>query len=179
MCGLGAVAKPLILSILTEKWLYSAVLLVPICLAGMWYPVHAINLNLLQVKGRSDLFLKLEIWKKVIGVGIICGSVPLGLYWMCWGTVVGNIISLIINTHYTGKLINLGFLKQMKDLLPILLLSLSMGVGVWALVTFVSMPSGGALAAGIGTGIAFYFFTAKALKFKEFSDLLAIVKRNG
>lgn len=61
LMGLAAVARPLVITFLTEKWLSAATLLVPLCFAGMWYPVHAINLNLLQVKGRSDLFLRLEI----------------------------------------------------------------------------------------------------------------------
>lgn len=177
MTGMAGVAKPMIVSILTEKWLYSAVLLVPICLAGMWYPIHAINLNLLQVKGRSDLFLKLEIWKKLVGIAILCGTIPLGLYWMCWGGVLGSIIALIINTHYTGLLANLGFLDQIKDLLPILILSLSMGVAVWALVTFVPMPSGGALAAGIGTGMVIYIGGSKLFRFNEFHELMAIIHR--
>lgn len=179
MTGMAAVAKPMIISILTEKWLYSATLLVPICLAAMWYPIHAINLNLLQVKGRSDLFLKLEIWKKLIGVGVLCGTVPLGLYWMCWGSVLVSIISLIINTHYTGVLMNLGFMKQMKDLLPILALSLAAGVAAWAIVTFVPMPSGGALAAGVGVGVAAYCLGAILLRFKEFNELCGIVKNHG
>lgn len=177
MVGLAAVGTPLVSSLLTDKWLYSAVLLIPICLAGMWYPIHAINLNLLQVKGRSDWFLKLEIWKKCIGVSILIGSIPLGLYWMCWGSVIGNIIALIINTHYTGKLINLGFLKQMADLLPILILSLAMGAAVYCLVTFVPMPSGAALAAGIGTGIFFYVGLAKLFRFPEFAELADMIKK--
>ena len=179
MTGMAGVAKPMIVSVLTEKWLYSAVLLVPICLAGMWYPIHAINLNLLQVKGRSDLFLKIEIWKKIIGIAIICGTIPLGLYWMCWGSVLISIIGLVINTHYTGYLIKLGFLKQMWDLAPILILSLLMGTAVWALVTFVPMPSGGALAAGAGLGIIFYIGLSKLFCNKEYSELISIVKRHG
>ena len=179
MTGMSGVAYPLVVSILTEKWLYSATLLTPICLAGMWYPIHAINLNLLQVKGRSDLFLKLEIWKKIIGAAIVCSTIPLGLYWMCWGAVLSSIIALIINTHYTGKLINLGFLRQMKDLLPILILSLAMGVASWSVVTFIPMRSGAALAAGVGTGIIFYIGFAKAFRFKEFSELISLIKKNG
>lgn len=177
MTGMAGAARPMIVSILTEKWLYASVLLVPLCLSGMWYPIHAINLNLLQVKGRSDLFLKLEIWKKIIGVAILCGTIPLGLYWMLWGLLLSSLIALIINTHYTGKLINLGFFKQMWDLLPILLLSLGMGIGVWALVTFVPMPSGGALATGIGTGVFLYLGIAKILHFQELSELIGLLKK--
>lgn len=176
MTGLAAVAKPMILSILTDKWEYSAVLLVPICLAAMWYPIHAINLNLLQVKGRSDLFLKLEIWKKIIGICMLVATIWFGLYWMLWGVMVNSLIALAINTNYTGKLIKLGFWKQMRDLSPILLLSLGSGVSAWALVTFVPMPSGGALAAGAGVAILFYFTFAKLFRFNEFKELVNIIK---
>lgn len=175
MIGMASVAKPMIVSILSEKWLYTAVLLVPICLGGMWYPVHAINLNLLQVKGRSDLFLKLEIIKKLLGVGIIVGSIPLGLYWMCWGTVLSSLLALVINTYYTGKLISLGFFKQMWDLFPILILSLTMGCASWSLVTYVPMHSGAALAAGIGVGFIYYVSMSKIFKFPEYNELLGMV----
>ena len=177
MTGMAGVAKPMIVSFLTEKWLYSAVLLVPICFVGMWNPIHAINLNLLQVKGRSDLFLKLEIWKRCIGIFILIGTIPLGLYWMCWGAVGNSIIALIINTHYTGKLLNLGFLRQMWDLFPILILSLAMSVAAWAVVTFIPMPSGAALAAGVGTGIIVYIAGSKLFRFNEFTELLSLIKR--
>lgn len=177
MTGLAGVANPMILTFLTEKWIFAAILLVPICLAAMWYPVHAINLNVLQVKGRSDLFLKLEIWKKIIGVCIIAGTVPLGLYWMCWGSVLISILALIINTHYTGKLLNLGFLSQMKDLLPILLLSLAMGTAVYFTVNYLPVHTGIAMVIGLVEGFIIYAGLAKLLKFREFSELLAIVKK--
>lgn len=177
MMGLAGVSTPMVLTFLKEKWLYAAVILIPLCFAGMWYPVHAINLNLLQVKGRSDLFLKLEIWKKCIGVAIIIATVPLGLYWMCWGSVVSSIIALIINTHYTGKLIHLGFLKQMKDLFPILILSLFMGAAVWCTMTFLPLHEGLLLVIGIVEGITIYFLLAKLFRFKELSELFEIIKR--
>lgn len=99
MIGLAAVAHPFILLVLKEQWEFAAVLLQIICLGMMWYPIHAINLNLLQVKGRSDLFLRLEIIKKCLGVTMICITVPFGIVAMCWGSVANSIIALIINTH--------------------------------------------------------------------------------
>lgn len=177
MVGLAAVAKPFIVAILTEKWLYSATLLVPICLAGMWYPVHAINLNLLQVKGRSDLFLKLEIIKKIVGVVILCVSAPFGLYAMCWAGVLTSLISLAINTHYTGMLIHLGFFRQMHDLLPTLSLSLFMGVSVYAVVTLIPMNSVLALCVGVIAGFAIYVLAAKLFRFPEFQELSSIINR--
>jgi O-antigen/teichoic acid export membrane protein len=96
----------------------------------MWYPIHAINLNLLQVKGRSDLFLKLEIVKKTISITLLVCSIPFGVMGMCYIGIVQSLIALVINTYYTGKLINVGFLLQMRDLMGTLSLSLFMFVVV-------------------------------------------------
>lgn len=177
MMGLAAVAKPMVISFLTEKWLFCATLIQILCLSQMWYPVHAINLNLLQVKGRSDLFLRLEIIKKILGVVILCVTLPFGLIVMCWGMLASSIISLIINTYYTGKLIHLGFFKQMKDLLPILLLSLATGSVVYLTVTFIPMNSWVALSIGMAEGILIYTIFARLFKFSEFSELISIIRR--
>ena len=142
----------------------------------MWYPIHAINLNLLQVKGRSDLFLKLEIIKKLMGVTILCITVPMGLVAMCIGSIFGNILGLAVNTYYTGKLINVGFWLQMRDLLPTLLLSLFMGVVVFLSVMFISFNIV-KLVVGVVVGVVFYIGVAYLFKMEELSDLLSLVKR--
>ena len=127
MIGLSVVAFPMIRLILTPTWEGCSLYVQIICFALMWYPIHAINLNLLQVKGRSDLFLRIEIIKKIVGVCIMCITIPLGITAMCIGMVASSLISLFINTYYTGKLINIGCLKQMRDLTPIFINSLIMG----------------------------------------------------
>lgn len=124
--GTGAVAFPLINVLYTDVWIYAATLLQIIVFAGMWYPIHAINLNLLIVKGRSDLFFRLEIIKKIIGVIMLAVTIPLGLEMMCYGSIVTSIIALLINTHYTGKFLNMGLRLQFKDFAPSLILSLIM-----------------------------------------------------
>ena len=177
MMGLMGVARPMILSFLTEKWLFSAVLIEILSFAQMWYPVHAINLNLLQVKGRSDLFLKLEIIKKCSAVAVLCITLPMGLIPMCWGMLFNSIFALIINTHYTGKLINLGFIAQMRDLLPILALSLAMGGIVYITMNYVSLNSWLLLAIGLLEGILIYVGLARLFRFNELSELVAIVRR--
>jgi O-antigen/teichoic acid export membrane protein len=117
--GLGLVAKPLLTTLLGEQWLPAANLLMILCLGFMLYPIHAINLNLLQVKGRSDLFLKVEILKKIVGVSILLLTIPYGVFYMCAGLVVTSYLSLLFNTYYTAKLINISQWQQCKDLLPI------------------------------------------------------------
>lgn len=177
MMGLAAVARPMVLTFLTEKWMFSSILIVPMCFSGMWYPVHAINLNLLQVKGRSDLFLRLEIIKKIIGVTMLCITIHFGLIWMCWGMVLNSLIALAVNTHYTGKLIQIGFFTQMKDLLPTLALSVSVGFIVFLTVTFVHLHAVIALILGIIEGVVIYALAAKILRLSEFDEILSLIKR--
>lgn len=127
MVGLSVLASPLVLYLLTEKWAGCIIFLQILCFSMMWFPIHAINLNILQVKGRSDLVLRLEIAKKIIGVIILCITVPISVKAMCVGAVVFSILALAVNTHYTGVLLKLGFLKQMRDIFPTLIQSLLMG----------------------------------------------------
>ncbi|BEI56546.1 MULTISPECIES: lipopolysaccharide biosynthesis protein [Butyricimonas] len=177
MIGLAAISTPLVLLLLREQWLFTADLLKVICLFMMFYPVHAINLNLLQVKGRSELFLRLEVIKKIIGIVILVITLPMGLMTMCVGQIASSLISLVINTYYTGKLINVGFVRQILDLSPILLLTFIMGGGVYYIVTFFTNILF-QLLAGIGFGILFYSVTAWLLRFSEMKELMAIIRRN-
>lgn len=176
LAGLSAVAEPFILLLLKEQWLFASTLLQIICFGMMWYPIHAINLNLLQVKGRSDLFLKLEIIKKIMAVVILFITVPMGLIAMCVGQIFSSIICLIINTHYTGKLIQVGFLRQMQDLLPILLLSLTMCWGVYFTISFLT-GSLLQLITGICVGVIYYIVLAFLFRFPELKELLSIIRR--
>lgn len=83
------------------------------------------DLNLLQAKGRSDLFLRLEVWKKILGVLILCATIPFGIFFMCCGLLLLSILELGINSYYTKRLIQYGIKKQIKDILPIIGLSIA------------------------------------------------------
>ena len=178
MVGLAAVADPLIRLVLTDKWEGCIYLLQIVCFSMMWYPIHAINLNLLQVKGRSDFFLKLEIIKKIQGVTILCVTIPMGIVVMCYGQIVGSLLSLVYNTYYTKKLIGYGYIAQMKDLLHILIHSLAMGVGVWCIVQiFDSLWL--QLVVGILCGAVYYIVGAYFLHFEELKEMISLVRKKG
>ena len=178
MVGLAAVSDPFIRLVLTDKWEGAIYLLQIVCFSMMWYPIHAINLNLLQVKGRSDFFLKLEIIKKMQGVIILCATIPLGIVAMCYGRIIGSLLSLVYNTYYTKKLIGYGYVAQMKDLLHILLHSLIMGVLVWLTVqAFDSLWW--QLTVGILAGAVYYLGGAKLMRFEEFDELVTLVRKKG
>lgn len=176
MVMLAAVAAPLIRVMITSKWDGCVGFLQILSLAMMWYPIHAINLNLLQVKGCSDLFLRLEIYKKILGVLILICTIPLGVTAMCWGLVVGSVFSLVMNTYYTGKLIKVGFFIQMKDLLPTLVNSVIMGGIAYYIVNNID-SSIISLIAACSMATAFYFTTSYVLKFPELKEVLLIIKR--
>lgn len=174
MLLLSAIANPLVRVLLTDKWEGCIILLQILCFSLMWYPIHSINLNLLQVKGRSDLFFQLEVIKKILGVIIMCITIPNGIIWMVGGGIVGSIFSLFINTYYTGKLINVGFCKQMGDLLPIFGVSFTM----WGIVhaTFLLTENIYAqLSLGVIVGPLFYIVSAKVLLKSEWSDAVSMI----
>ena len=177
LMGLAALAKPVILVLITDKWAASIPYLFVICFSAMWRPIHILNLNLLQVKGRSDLFLKLEIIKKIIALIILLITMRISVLAMCFGFVVNSYLCLYVNTYYTGKLIQVGFLRQMMDLLPSFLYSLSMGALVYTTTLFI--PSMFIkLLVGIILGIAYYLFVSTLFKSKELTYVKILLKDN-
>lgn len=176
MIGLASVAEPFIRVVLTDKWEGAIYLLQIVCFSMMWYPIHAINLNILQVKGRSDYFLKLEIIKKIQGVCILCITVPISIVAMCYGSIASSLLSLVWNTYYTKRLIGYGFLSQIKDLLPIIIHSLLMGAIVLLVTHFIEVMWV-KLFAGILAGGIYYILGAYIMHFDELKEVLAIIKR--
>lgn len=112
---LGAISRPLILLLLGSKWEPAALFCQILCFAWMFDHICTINLNLLQVKGRSDLYLRLEIIKKSISFAILCAAVPLGVMAICISRVIYGQIAVYINTFYTGRLFGVGYVAQIKD----------------------------------------------------------------
>ena len=160
MMGLSSAGEPFVRVFLGDKWEGCIILLQLACFYMMFYPIHAINLDLLQVKGRSDLFLKLEIIKKLMGVAIMIIAIPHGIVVMVASGIVTSILALAINTYYTGKLINVGFFKQMKDISPIFLIGMSM----WCIIMSFNIGVQNvyiALPCDIIIGVVFYICCSK------------------
>lgn len=176
MVGLSVLATPLVTVVLGPQWEPAGELLTLLALCGMWYPIHAINLNLLQVKGRSDLFLKLEIIKKLIGIGILCLTVPLGIKAMCIGSIVSSLLGLVVNTYYTQKLISLGFIRQMRDLMPTLVYVATMGLVVW-IVAGCFESNVWKLIAGIMVGCVWYILISSLTRSSDWKEIIAIIQR--
>lgn len=119
MAGIAVISDTLIPVLMGEQWMISAKYLSLLSISFMLYPIHAINLNILQVKGRSDIFLKLEIIKKIIITIMLFITVPLGIEAMCIGMIIQSYVFLIVNSYYTGKLTSFNLFKQLNILFPI------------------------------------------------------------
>lgn len=173
MCG---IAKPMILTILTEKWADCIPYLQILCFSILWDCMILVNLNLLYVKGRSDLVLKLEIIKKTIAFGILAISLFFNLYIICLGKVVYSFIALYLNTYYTKKLLNYGFKEQLMEVLPQLFLSILMMLICLGIATIVQKPLL-ALFISFVIGSFFYILTSKIFHLFGFEELFSIIKR--
>ena len=176
MFGLAALAKPLIIVMITEKWLPCVIMLQLICFSMMWWPIHAINLNLLLIKGRSDLFLRLEIIKKICGLLIMAASLPFGVVAFCAAGIGGSIIGLAINTYYTGKFINCGFWNQIRFLAPSLILSCIVFIACYSLTLFMESYIL-QIVIGIPLGIVIYLVGSIVLKLDELNEVKYLLSR--
>lgn len=133
MLGMAATAEPMIHTLIGAKWEPAIFYLQMLCFVGMMYPLHALNLNMLQVQGRSDLFLKLEVIKKIIAIPTIVIGVFFGIKMMIVGMMVNTLIAYYLNSYWSGVQIGYSFKHQVKDILPSFFLALSMGVLVYLL----------------------------------------------
>ena len=123
MLMLAAVAKPMTIVLIGEKWLQAATFLQIICFGSMLYPLQAINLNMLQVQGRSDLFLRLEIIKKVIAIGPLLLGIFISIYWMLICSVLTSFFAYYLNSYYSGPMIGYSVKEQILDVLPSFIVS--------------------------------------------------------
>ena len=179
MLGLAAVAKPLLVLLIGEKWLPAVYFLQIICFSGMLYPLHAINLNILQVKGRSDLFLKLEIIKKIIATVPIVIGIFWGIELMLWGSVCSSFIAFFLNSYYSAPLIGYPTSRQIKDVTPTLGISFGVAAVMWSLSLlsisyYVMLP----LQCVVGLLLAFLIYERTKLpEYMEIRQLLLSVLR--
>ena len=131
MIGLACCATSVVTLILTKKWLPCVFYLQIFCVTYMFWPIHTANLNAIKAMGRSDLFLKLEIWKKVVGLVLLFSTIFISVEAMAYSLLISTLASMIINSWPNKKLLNYSFLEQMKDILPSIFLAIGMGVVVY------------------------------------------------
>ncbi|WP_316569214.1 lipopolysaccharide biosynthesis protein [Neobacillus sp. YIM B06451] len=176
MMGLAIVGEPLVRILLTEKWLPAVPFLQIFCASYALWPIHTTNLQAINALGRSDIFLKLEIIKKVLGIIILGLSIPYGVYGMALGTLIGGIISSLINAYPNSKLLNYSIQEQWQDIIPSFILSVFMGAGVYA-IKLLGFSDVFTLILQMLIGIFFYFGMAQAYKLECFIYIVSTVKQ--
>jgi O-antigen/teichoic acid export membrane protein len=131
MFGLAAVAEPMIVTLIGKKWLPSVPYLQLLCFVGMLYPLHALNIDMLNIKGRPDLPLKLEIIKKLLAVPTIVIGILVGIKTMILGMIGISLISYYLNSYWSGKMVDYPIKEQITDLMPSFTIAVIMGVVVF------------------------------------------------
>lgn len=177
---MAALGEPLFRLLFTDKWLPAVPYFQILCWGGILYPIHAYNLNILKVKGRSDLFLRLEIFKKVIVIITIISSISFGIIGLLYGTIITSIIAFFINTYYTGKLINYSSFKQLKDLTPILIVAALTGGLVYSLDLLLLnkiLNDIFRLIVGSIFGIIIFYLLSILLRLDSLNELKLIIKK--
>lgn len=175
MFFLGAVSEPLLYCLIGPKWHEAAMYLPLICISGSLYPLHAINLNMLQVQGRSDLFLGLEIIKKVIGLGPLLVGAFIGIMPMLYTNLVVGMISFFLNSYYSGKFLSYGSWMQLRDIAPDYGIASIVAVSVWFL-KYLPVSYWIVLPLQLIVGLIVFILSSKICKIQEYQEVRTIVK---
>ena len=175
MMGLAVCATPFIRLLLTEKWVPTAFFLRIFCLSYAFLPIHTANLNAIKALGRSDLFLKLEIAKKTIGIVALISTMFISVKAMAISVLITSVLSQIINSWPNKKLLNYAYLDQVKDMLPQIIMSVIMGVIVYC-VTFIGLNDILTLLIQIPLGVAVYIAGSLLFHIDSFDYVIGIAK---
>jgi len=177
MAGIAAVAEPMVITLIGEKWRSSIVLLQWLCIAGALFPIQAMNLSLLMAMGESKLFLRLEIIKKVIVLINIAITYRYGLLPMIYGMVCVAVLSFILNTYYTNKFVGYSFTQQLRDVFPTGVLSLIMFTISCGVIAWTDLAPALELILGITVGMMVLICGIRCLNHQVREELKIIIER--
>ncbi len=175
MVGLSVIAEPLVKLILTDKWLPCVPFLQIFCAIYMLMPIHTANLQAINAMGRSDIFLKLEIVKKIMGLSILAVTVFYGVYAIALGGILSGLISTLINAYPNKRLLGYSYVEQWKDIMPSVLISLTMGAVVYTF-NFLDIAAWQILTLQIIVGFIIYMGLAKVFRIESLNYLVLTMK---
>lgn len=176
MMGIAVCAKPLVALILTEKWLPCVPYMRVFCFTFAFYPVHTANLNAIKALGKSDIFLKLELIKKSVGIIVLLCSMWWGPLIMAYSLIFMSIVSQIINSFPNRRLLNYSYLEQIIDMLPQIMLSCLMGGTVFCISMF-KLTDIITLFIQIPLGIVIYTVGSRVFRIDSFEYIISITKQ--
>lgn len=168
MMGMAAVAEPMVITLIGEQWRPCIIYLQLLCFVGMMYPLHALNLNMLNVQGRSDLFLKLEIIKKFLAIPVIVIGVMFGIKAMIMGMMVNTQIAYFLNSYWSGRFIDYSMKDQVKDILPSFVLAVFMALIVAGVGRVLPFGDPATLAVLVVTGAVLVFAMAEITRIEAY-----------
>ena len=174
MVGLSVCANPLISLIMTEKWLPCVPFLRIFCFSYAFWPIHTANLNAIKAMGRSDLFLKLEISKKVIGIAALLATMRISVMAMAYSLLLTSITSQIINSWPNKKLLNYSYFEQIKDIMPQIAGAIIMGVFVYC-IQFIGLNDILTLLIQIPLGLIIYIAFSKLFHIDSYEYILSVI----
>ncbi|WP_312654091.1 lipopolysaccharide biosynthesis protein [Proteiniclasticum sp.] len=175
MVGMAVVAEPLVKIVLTEKWLAAVPFLQIFCFSYALMPIHTANLQAINAMGRSDIFLRMEVIKKIIGLIILGISLPFGVYVIALGQVVSGIISTFINAYPNKQLLDYSYKEQWIDIMPSLVIAVIMG-GIVYWFKYFNFATWQILILQVFVGIFIYVGLAKVFKIESFGYLIRTIK---
>lgn len=175
MAGVVACAEPIVSLILTDKWLPCVPFLRIFCVTYAFFPIHTANLNAIKALGRSDIFLLLEILKKSVGIILLVISMNYGVLAIAYSMLVFEVFGQIINTWPNRRLLNYGYLSQIKDIMPQICLSIVMGLIVYC-ISFLELSNLLTLVIQIPLGVFVYVVLSILFKIDCYPYLLKVVK---
>ena len=176
MTGLAIIAEPLIILVLTDKWLPCVPYLRIFCFTYALWPIHTANLNAIKAMGRSDLFLKLEIIKKIIGIFSIIVTLPFGVFAIALGYMTTGPMGAIINAFPNEKMLNYSFKEQFIDLLPFIFMSGIMGICIWP-IQYLAVPGIITIILQVVLGGIIYMVESKVFHIDVFEKCLELLKK--
>jgi len=174
MFFLGAISQPLLYCLIGPKWFEASLYLPLICIAASAYPLHALNLNMLEVVGRSDLFLFLEVIKKIIAIGPLFVGAFVGIMPMLYLNIVTTIIAFFLNSFYSGRLIGYSTWKQIKDIAPFYAIATIVALSVFFL-KYLHISSWIILPMQLMIGATVFFIVCKMTGINEYYELKNII----
>lgn len=175
MIGIAVTAEPLVKLLLTDKWLPCVLFLRIFCITYMFFPVHTANLNAIRAMGRSDVFLKMEIVKKIVGLSLMFSTIFISVEAMAYSLLVNTIISTIINAFPNKTLLRYSWREQMKDILPGILLAAFMGGCVYP-IQFIGLPDVATLLVQFILGAGIYIGGSVLFRLESFQYICGILK---
>lgn len=175
MIGLAVIAEPLVNVLLTEKWLPAVPFIQIFCAIYALWPIHTVNLQAINALGLSDVYLKLEIIKKLLGILILIISIPYGVYAIAIGSIVSGIISSFLNAYPNIILLNYSIREQFSDIFPSLLISLLMGAVIYT-IQWLGLSDIATILIQVIFGIILYIVLAKLLRLESYNYLLSTIK---